>query len=331
MTSPPRPAEVPPASAALPRAVLVTGAHRSGTTVLGELLCQAPRTAELWEPFNPDWGLRAVRGPYPYLPAGSGPAPELAALARHLETGRGRWRAKPRSRNLPGWAHDALRTGRRRWDWHRSLRAASTVVVKDPFLLLALGGFGAQVCPGPAVVSCRHPCAWVQSLVRVGWPAGRQAGALLGQAAVRSVVSDVVSPRHLRVSDWSAQDPLEAGAVVWACLYRMVEHQRAAGASVHVVPLEDFSTRPEAVLAGLYERTGLVAPADLPGLARTYTTAATVQPGGAVIHELRRDSRRLALAWREQLDPADAGRIRAITGSVYDRYYADWLDPTLPV
>ncbi len=308
------------------RAVLVTGAHRSGTSVLGELLCHAAGTAEVWEPLNPDWGLTAVTVPYPDLPAGSR-RPEVAALGRYLDTGLGTWRAKPGARaHVPPAAHNALRTARMAWRWQTRLRRAPVTVVKDPFLLLGLGVF-AERAGGPAVVAVKHPCAWAQSLVRVGWPAHRQATALMDQPVVREVAREVLPARLHGVRDWGTLAPLEVAAVTWALLYGMVEHQLLQGAPAHVVAMEWFADRPVPVLQGMYRATGLSEPADLQALAERYTGGATVHPGAQVIHQRQRDSRRLAGAWREEVPAADQAAVRAIAGGVYQRFYADWEEP----
>ena len=60
-------------SAAGVNAVFVTGAHRSGTTVLGEILSRSPETWPVWEPFNQHWGLASVETVYPYFDRGSFP------------------------------------------------------------------------------------------------------------------------------------------------------------------------------------------------------------------------------------------------------------------
>jgi hypothetical protein len=307
------------------RVVLVTGAHRSGTSILGEFLNVAGGV-EVWEPFNPDWGLRAIGGPYPYLTPDGPAGAEISALVRYLSTGRATWRKKGNPR-IPASVWAAQNTTKQALVWARSVRTAKTVVVKDPFLLLGLESFAKYVSPGPAVISIKHPCAWALSLARVGWPAGRQATALLAQPGVRAVVADRLPEKYLDVKDWSAVGPLESAAVTWTCLYAMVEHQRDHGAKTHVVRVERLASLPEEVLGDLYEVTGLTPKTDIATIAAQYTSADTVQPDGSVIHQLRRDSKSLALSWREQMSPADQARVLAIVEPTYKAFYADWDDP----
>ncbi|MDQ1605301.1 MAG: hypothetical protein QOE01_3146, partial [Actinomycetota bacterium] len=76
----------PETDSELPRAVLVTGAHRSGTTLVGELLAQAAGTWTVWEPFNQFWGLGTATGPYPWIRPDE-PDPLLDSLADYLARG----------------------------------------------------------------------------------------------------------------------------------------------------------------------------------------------------------------------------------------------------
>ncbi len=333
------------------RVMLVTGAHRSGTSVLGEILEHSEGVAQVWEPFNPVWGLRPVRDPYPFLPADGAPDARLLYLRRYLDSGLGLWSARPGSRRLPSPVLDLARTAQSRWRWQRTVRQASTVLVKDPFLLLALGGFvrdvaGAPPASGPGrggeaqpegegaahvVLTVRHPCSWVGSLARVGWSAGRVLASLLAQPGVRDAVADIL-PRWAEQGPSAARqehrDPVTGGALLWAVLYRMVEHQLGSTRGVQVVAMERLAADPASELGRLFRRCALLPAVPLPELAERYTRAGTVQPRVGVVHDdRRRDSRRLAMLWTEQMTAADQDRVRTITEPVYRRFYPSWTDP----
>lgn len=134
------------------RAVLVTGVPRSGTTWLARLLAQAPRTAMPGrEPMNPHAGQFRLAG-------------TLQAWSQLDEpTGRQRralWRSY---RGLEPRTYGRL--GVRSWaaplPW-------TTVVVKDPFALLALPTVIATTQARPVLVF-RHPAAVLASYRRMGW------------------------------------------------------------------------------------------------------------------------------------------------------------------
>lgn len=300
-------------------AVVVTGAHRSGTTLVGDIVCRAAGTWTVWEPFNRHWGLRAVDIAYPWLGARDAAAPEVRALRSYLESGRAGWRVKADGRRpLEVGARSAVATARRFAEHAR--HRGETPVVKDPFVLLALGALQPRVTRRTAVVTIRHPCSWLLSLRRMSWPAGHELNALQRQ--------EELWERHLRDllprRNWSRADDLEAAARAWACLYRMVAVQAREGADVLVLPMEAFSRRPVDVLRQLFDALALPAPHDLEAVAREYAGSSTVSPAPGTKHVLQRDSRALATAWRSALSAEEVRRVRDICEPVFLEHYEDW-------
>lgn len=301
-------------------AVVITGAHRSGTTLLGDIVAQADGTWTVWEPFNRHWGLRDVRIAYPYLRRTDPLAAPISTLNRYLESGRGRWSAKrdaggPKVPQL----HAAVKTFKRRAAWHRN--SARTPVIKDPFLLLALDAIQPAITLRPIVVSVRHPCAWLLSLRRMSWPAGPELNDLIAQHELYEEHLSHLLPRR----DWTAADDVEAGATAWLCLYHMVHVQVAAGAQATVVPIESFARDPVATIRLLFQVTSLPAPSDLTSLAATYTGAGNaVTPEAGIRHLLQRNSQLLVDAWKAGMSRDEINRVRGITEPVFDALYADW-------
>ena len=301
-------------------AVVVTGAHRSGTTVLGDFISRSPGTWTVWEPFNQHWGLACVKTPYPFL---SEPAsPPVVALRRYLESGRGDWSVKAgRGGPIVDGGRRVVRRVRRQVLWQRNRDA--TAIIKDPFALLALPALQDSITSAPAVVSIRHPCAWVLSLRRVSWPAGSELNALIAQEEMyESRLADVL-PRR----DWRNADDVESGARAWACLYRLFLDETASrpGAGAIVVPLETFGNDPVGSMRQIYNLLRLREPENIDDLAAKYTGPENpVAPGGRTIHMLRRDSRTLSNAWKVQMPRQDAERVRALTEETFRRIYPDW-------
>jgi hypothetical protein len=305
-----------------PEAVVVSGAHRSGTSVLGEVVAQVRNTWLVWEPFNQHWGLRGVAGAYPFQVEAE--APLVAALRHYLCTGWAAWSVKRGSSGRASlWARTAAQRWRRWWLWRRNRGA--TAVIKDPFALLSLPALQQSITAAPALVAVRHPCSWILSLRRVGWPAGPELNALIAQDAVYEAHLAELLPRR----DWRKVDDLETGARAWTCLYHLflVQMDFISGTGALVMPMETFSREPVASMQVIFGALGLPSPRDLAYLATEYTGPNNVvAPVGKAVHLLRRDSRRLSDAWKEQMCRADIERVRRITESVFDRLYQSWDD-----
>ncbi|MFP5346778.1 MAG: hypothetical protein ACLGIA_07110 [Actinomycetes bacterium] len=300
-------------------AVIVTGAHRSGTTLLGDILSRDQHTWTVWEPFNRHWGLAGVEGAYPFLRASDADRPPVSSLARYLRTGRARWSA---NRGSTGPDFPQLRaigkTLRRHVLWRRE--GHKVPVVKDPFALLALGALQGVLGSRPAIVSVRHPCAWVTSLRRMGWPAGHELNDLLEQEELYELHLKDLLPRR----NWTKADDLEAGARAWACLYHMVREQSRAGAQVLVVPIEAYGREPVATMSRMFSEVGLRRPADLASIAEHYSGSSVVTPDAGTKHLLQRNSRALNEAWKSKLTSQEARRVRSITEPVFEAFYSDW-------
>lgn len=296
--------------------VVVTGPHRSGTTILGELLNHARRTFLVHEPFNLEWGLQDVPRRYPAMTADEVDSPPAHALRHFLTTGGGVWLGdgKPLPNN-----HRRPREFRRR---ARGLRPwGYTAIIKDPFLLLALRWINSGLSTRPPVVTLRHPGAWVASLRR----RRMHPWAALASFREQNGFGDPIIQELLAEAEWEREDLITASAVTWSCLVRMLDVQLDAGAHATVVRMEDFSTRPNSVIREVYTACGLTAPDNLDRIIERYTSESNVvTPRGRVLHELRRNSAALASAWRDRLSAVDQAQIRSITDPHATRWYPQW-------
>jgi hypothetical protein len=296
--------------------VVVTGPHRSGTTIMGRLLLHAPHSFLVHEPLNLDWGLAGVPHRFPYLTASDTAHPAAQVLRRFLRTGEGQWLGHGEPLRPD---HQRMRTNR---DNVRSLRPVGfTVIVKDPFLLLALGWANHALSMNPAVVTLRHPCAWVASLQRRSMHPRTALESFRAQEGFGDpVVNEILSRRA-----WEEADLVPAGAATWACLVRMLNVQLEAGARAEVVRMEDFALDPYSVLLRTYRRCGLGVPQNLEQIVEEYTGAHNiVTPDQPVLHVLRRNSSALVNAWRSRLGEDDQKVIREITEPVAARWYDTW-------
>lgn len=308
--------DAPDETKPLRNVVVVTGPHRSGTTIMGRLLQHAPKTFLVWEPFNLDWGLAGVAHRYPYLRAADTDSPAAVALRRYVSSGAGQWlgHGTPLAPN-----HERAVSNRKNV---RGLRPwGFTAVVKDPFLLLSLEWVNTALSDRPPLVTLRHPCAWVSSLKRRGMHPRTALESFRAQDAFGNpVVAGILEQR-----DWEQADLVPAAAATWACLVRMLDVQREAGAQATVIRMEDFATAPYSVLHDAYRGCGLDPPADLERIVQEYTGVQNlVVPDKTVLHELRRNSAALVDAWRLRLTDEEQRTVREITESVAAGWYDSW-------
>jgi Sulfotransferase family len=304
-----------------PRPILVTGAHRSGTTWAGRILAASPTpVGYLWEPFNPRHrpGSFPIRFPhyFHYVCAENGAGlagPVADALAF-------RYRPGAELRSLRS-ARDAGRMGRDWWRSARNRRRGATPLVKDPIALFSsewlADTFGMRV-----LVMIRHPAPFAASLRRRGWR-HRFADFLEQPLLMRDHLAQFEA--EIRAAAERPPDILDEAILLWNILYATVDRLRERRPDWSFARHEDLALDPVAGFRGLYAALGLRWDDGVERLVRE-TSAASNPTDAERADSIRRSSAAHAAAWRTQMTAADVDRIRAGTAAVAERFYsdADW-------
>ncbi len=303
-----------------PRPVLVTGAHRSGTTWVGRILSASGQVVLINEPLNRNHrpGVFQATVPFWYLYLHPGnEEPYLKAFRRTLALRYDWWREIRALRSL----RDLARMGRDglRWAWGRLTRRRP--LLKDPFALLSVPWFverlGVQ-----AVVLVRHPAAVVASWLRLGWVVHPRQ--LLEQPALlaQGLPEDAVAVLRAVAEQ---QDPLAWAAAMWRALYARVWAYRAHPA-IQVVRHEDLARAPTERFARLFAYLDLPFHAGARRALQRSTAGRHLHTDPRRPHATALNSRAVVHAWRHELTSAQIARVRALTRPVAAHFYtaAEW-------
>ena len=296
--------------------ILVTGAHRSGTTWVGKMLALAPGVAYVHEPFSP----RTAPG---LSPAGfdryftvvtsQNDARYRPGLERTLVF-RYDLGAQLRSLRSP---RDLARTGR---DFTRAARARITgarPLVKDPIALLSAEwlaeSFGMDV-----VVLIRHPAAFAASLKRLGWKHSFATFIQDGR------VPEVLRPYEAEIREQAEQpgETLAQAALLWRVLYNAVDGYRERHPGWSFLRHEDVSAEPVATFERLYAKLGL----DLTQSACESIARASAPENPAELptpHAVKLASAASLGRWRGDLTAEEIETLRERTRDVWPRFYSD--------
>jgi len=296
--------------------ILVTGAHRSGTTWVGKMLALAPGVAYIHEPFNPRTaaGLSPARFDRYFTVVTS---ENEARYRPGLEqTVRFRYGLGAQLRSLRGVA-DVARTGRDLARVGRNRLTAKRPLVKDPIALLSAEwlaeSFGMDV-----VVLIRHPAAFAASLKRLGWKHSFATFIQDGR------VPEVVRPYEAEIRE-RAERPgeiLTQAALLWRLLYNAVDGYRERHPDWEFVRHEDASAEPVATFERLYSTLGL----ELTPAAREAIARASAPDNPAELstpHAVELDSAASLGRWREDLTAEEVETLRERTRDVWPRFYSD--------
>jgi hypothetical protein len=299
------------------RPILVTGAHRSGTTWIGRMLALAPGVAYVHEPFSPK------------TPKGLSPAPfrryftvvTRANEARYRpgleETLALRYDLGAQLRSVRGW-RDVARIPRDYRRLRTARRSGRRPLMKDPIALLSAEWLAETFGMEP-VVLIRHPAAFAASLKRLGW---KHSFATFFDDD--GSLPEVVAPFEAEIRE-QAEHPgeiLAQAALLWRLLYNAVDGYRERHPDWIYLRHEDASLDPVATFERLYGRFGL----DLTPATRAEIAKASASDNPAELaspHSVALDSAASLGRWRGDLTDDEVETLRERTRDVWPRFYSD--------
>lgn len=300
----------------LPRPILVTGAHRSGTTWIGKMLA-AGGFAYVSEPLNvqhrPGVMAAPVRNWYTYIT----PENEGEYLAAFQNTLALRYRLATELRAIRSW-RDPLRMGRDLAIFLRGRLLRQPVLLKDPFAVFSLAWF-IQRLGCRVVVAVRHPAAFVSSLKRLNWPFDFRD--LLDQPLL---MRDWLEPHRKDMQSLPADDVIGQASLLWTMIYRVVHATRGLLPHLIVVRHEDLSRDPLDGYRDLCAALGLdFTPRVRRAILSTSSSENPKEVSPDKVHAVKLDSRANLDHWRRRLSADEIARIRSITENVASLYYPD--------
>jgi hypothetical protein len=307
-----RPVELPS------QPILVTGAHRSGTTWVGRMLAASGQIAYVSEPLNvlhrPGVMRAPVRHWYTYICADNEgkyllALQETLSLQYHL----GRELASLRS------GKDGLRLVRDGGIFLKGRMLRQRVLLKDPFAVFSASWFAERLgCR--VVIVVRNPAAFVSSLLRLGWPFDLQD--LLQQPLL---MRDWLEPyrEELEKSLREKDGLVEQASLLWKLIYSSVECMSLADLAMIVVRHEDLSMNPVDCYRRLYQDLGLEFDARAnQAVLRSSEQGNPKQVSRRARHATRLDSRANLENWKLRMDPENVRLVHAITGEVAAQFYS---------
>lgn len=299
--------------------MLVTGANRSGTTWVGEALCQSDELDYVHEPFNSSLWPRLLEvrlgGHYTYV-SEENEARYLPSVRRLLEN---RFPLGAQITEVRS-ARDAARLTR---DFGRSVARRARrrrLLVKDPIALFAtewmVERFDLLV-----VVMIRHPAAFASSIKRLGW--GFDFRYWLEQELL---MRDHLGPFRHELERFAAspQDLIDQAVLLWRIFYSYVDHLRESHPELNFVRYEDLAQEPVAGFATLYPALGLHFDEKVAARVAAFSAEGNVAEVATTDRgPTRRDSKAAMWTWTSRLSAEEVERVRAGVEDVSPRFYGE--------
>lgn len=298
------------------QSLLVTGAHRTGTTWVGKMLA-AGGYAYISEPLNvshrPGVMAAPVRRWYTYI-TNENENEYLPALQRTMAL---RYGYLEELKSIKS-GRDILRMGRDLGIFLRGRFLNQPALLKDPFAVFSLPWFIERLdCR--VVVTIRHPAGFASSLKRLDWPFNFRD--LLEQPLL---MRDHLEPFRADMERISSGDVIGQAALLWRMIYRVVHSTIERSPSVIVLRHEDLSRDPLTGFARAFESLRLSYTPRVQEMIRTSSSSENpVELSRQKVHAVKLDSRANLDNWKKRLNADEIARIRDLTQDVAQLYYAD--------
>jgi hypothetical protein len=280
----------------------------------------SPPVAYLWEPFSllhrPGICDAPFRYWFPYV------CEENASLYRAsiADTLAFRYKTSAELRTIRT-PKGAARLVRDRARFARYRRRRAVPVMKDPVAVFSAGWL-CDTFDMDVLVLIRHPCAFANSLKRLGWT--HPFGHFLAQPLL---MRDVLHPFEEEIRAFTARErpPLEQGILLWNLIHHALHRVREDRPDWMFLRLEDIARDPVAAFRDIYARLGLTFTDEVAITVAAHSDpsnpATVARPG-----DVRRNSRASAVAWKTALTREEIARVRAGVEQVSAEFYsdADW-------
>lgn len=270
------------------RPVLVTGMPRSGTTWLARELAESPGTAFPGrEPMNPRGRQYALGGTVDGWVRLTDLTRKQQLILRHAFGG---WNPMVYSRY-----------GRRQWlaplPWIR-------VIVKDPFSMPSLSVVSAAT-RAQTVVVYRHPAAVLASYRRMGWAPQPEEMRQIERFAPATIGPPPELDNDLRVV-----------GRMWIVLHSILIADLPTLKDTLVVSHEQLASGGPAAVDRLRNQLGLASPRRYLGASAKAAPRTPTNTDPTKLHNLDRDPKAVAGAWRETIPPRELAELEDMIGGL---------------
>ena len=309
------------------RKFLVTGAPRSGTTVLGRIMAGSPAVNYLWEPFNNRYRAN-VPDYYPYIGASS-PAAKRTAYNDLVQA---TLRLKQLDAYIAIRENDSLpvRMGKRlglnrnfvhyrQVQLRQRLRRPTTLLCKDPIAVF-LSQYLVEEHGFTVVGIVRHPVAVAESRRRLNWRFDFdwwRAQPDLYQEHVQAIDADL---RDEDVTDGAVQ-----AAYHWLTCYRFLHALKVRHPDrVLLVRHEDLCLLPTETTTECMNFVGLPAADKLLAQARVLTSGKQLEMSSHHMARLEsRAAQELVFKWKQSVTPQDFATLTRVTEEFARTWYPE--------
>jgi len=299
--------------------ILVTGAHRSGTTWVGKMIASGGQVAYISEPLNVWHRPGVLRVPvkfwYTYICEHN----ESAYLNSLNETILFNYHLLEEIKSLRS-VKDTLRMGRDASIFMRGKVLNQRPLLKDPFAVFSAPWFSKRL--GSQIVTVvRHPAAFASSLKRLRWSFDFRnilSQPLLMEEQLDPFRSQMEAHLHQPV------DVIEQASLLWRMIYLVVQRYKEMNPAFLVLRHEDLSTNPIEEFRKLFDSLGLAFSPRIQERVRASSSSQNpAERPDETVYAVDLDSKANMYNWKQRLSKEEITRVHKLTGEIASHWYPD--------
>ena len=298
--------------------ILLTGAHRSGTTWVGRMLAESPLVGYIYEPFNLNHplGICAAKFDYwfPYISREN-----ESIFYEHIK-------------NTTRFSYDlvaGVKTIRCREDLWRIFKQYASFfkyrisnvrpLIKDPIAVFSTEWL-ASTFDMDVIVLIRHPAAFTSSLKRLNWT--HPFSHFLEQPLL---MRDHLSSFEAEIREYvdKEHDIIDQATLLRRLIYHMVIKYQNNHNDWIFIRHEDLSRDPLRGFQNLFNNLNLEFSEHVSETIKEYTNSANPSEAPEKGQSLKRDSKSNIWNWKSRLTVSEIERIRTQVEDISSVFYSD--------
>lgn len=302
------------------RGILVTGAHRSGSTWVGRMLSHSSEVQYIHEPFNLKCRPGICRAKFSKWYAYVNHETERhsnvrEAISKTLNFQYGLGEELSQARNVK----DVLRAGRDYWLMSCGRMLNRRPLMKDPLALFSAEwlskNFNMDV-----VILIRHPAAFVSSLKVKNW--SFPFSHLLNQPAL---MAQYLEPFESEIREYAVEqkDLVSQAILLWRITHSVIRNYQDSYPDWLYIRHEDLSRNPVEEFSNLYHRLDLALTPKIQQEIEISSGKGNPVETSQNIHNVNRDSAANIWNWKNRLSHSDIQRIYDEVGDLGQFFYRD--------
>jgi hypothetical protein len=289
----------------IPKPILITGAHRSGTTWVGKMVANSPLIHYIHEPFNIDYSTYKVK-----------PDCWFQYVTRENE-GRLYEQIKQIVTPMPQIPSTKNKNITQLFKFVKSIYQKERVLIKDPIAVFSVEWL-AQRFNMDVVIIIRHPAAFVHSIRERNWT--HDFNHFLKQPLL---LEQHLGPFKQEILKFTKKeyDIINQAILLWQLIYYMVSRYQEKNPEWLYIRHEDLSLDPINGFRKIFKYLNIKFSKEIKKIVEDHSRYTNPIEGD--VHSIKRNSKKIIQKWKTKFTAKEIKKIRDSLEYISRKFYSD--------